>query len=339
MSEIPKKRIVVVGGGTGTHTILKGLKKYTKQLALSAIVSMADSGGSTGRLRDEFGQLPVGDVRMALVALASDTDAYDALLRELLLYRFSRGEGLTGHNFGNLLLTALSDMMGSPTAAIETVTKLLKVQGTVIPVTNDNVHLWAEYGNGEVVIGEHYIDTPSDHLMHERITALSVTPRAELSSAALAALSQADVIIFGPGDLYTSVLANTVVDGFRAAVMASRAEIIYVCNLMSRPGQTNGMHAAEHVRELAAYCGRMPDHVVINTTPLPEAIVVRYAALGTHPILHNCTEEEGYTLYCQDVLATEAITTAEGDILVRSLLRHDSQKLASAIVRIIGLSE
>lgn len=148
-----KKRVVVVGGGTGTHTILKGLKRYTDRIEVSAIVTMADSGGSTGRLRDEFGQLPVGDVRMALAALSADVDSHDELVRELFLYRFSKGDGLSGHNFGNLLLTALTDLLGSEVEAIAAAARILRVRGQVIPVTTDDVHLWAEYDDGERVVG------------------------------------------------------------------------------------------------------------------------------------------------------------------------------------------
>ena len=143
-----QKRVVCIGGGTGTHTMLRGLKQYKKQLELAAVVTMADSGGSTGRLRDEFGQLPVGDVRMALAALASDIDHHEELLRELFLYRFDRGDGLSGHNFGNLLLVALTDILGSEEAAIRAAAKVLRVQGRVLPVTTEPVDLVATYSAG-----------------------------------------------------------------------------------------------------------------------------------------------------------------------------------------------
>jgi uncharacterized cofD-like protein len=158
MKSVTKKKIVVVGGGTGTHTVLTGLKKFKSLLDITAVVTMADSGGSSGRLRDEFGQLPVGDARMALVALASGVDSQSDLLRELFLYRFNKGEGLAGHNFGNLLLTALTDILGDAGLAIETASRILRVSGQVLPVTLDNVHLRAEYETGEVIIGEHHFD-------------------------------------------------------------------------------------------------------------------------------------------------------------------------------------
>ncbi len=324
------KKIVMVGGGTGTYTVLKGLKQYASEFEISAVVTMADSGGSTGRLRDEFGQLPVGDVRMALVALAADVDSHDELLRQLFLYRFDRGEGLSGHNFGNLLLTALTDILGGSHEAIKTAGRLLQVQGKVIPVTTDNVHLVAEYSTGDVVQGEHEIDMPPAHLASARIRALSVTPKANITEAAAAALRDADVIIFGPGDLYTSVLANCIVDGFTEALAASSARVVYVCNLMSRLGQTVGMQAAEHIAELSAYIGRQPDDVLINTSPLPADIVARYDKEGTYPVEHNCMGDS-YRVHAKDLLATESIHTTAGDVVVRSLIRHDSNKLAAAI--------
>jgi uncharacterized cofD-like protein len=324
------KKIVVVGGGTGTHTILRGLKKYVPEFSISAIVTMADSGGSTGRLRDEFGQLPVGDVRMALVALADDTGADDDLLRELFMYRFTRGEGLVGHNFGNLLLTALTDIVGNERDAIGVAARLLRVAGDVIPVTTDNVHLQATYSTGDMVVGEHAIDTPAAHLHGAHITNLSLSPRAALNPVAYEALVSADVIIFGPGDLYTSILANCIVTGFKEAIAKSGASIVYVPNLMSRPGQTFGMTATAHVHELAEYSARMPDHVLVNTTPLPESLVLRYQAEGTHPIEVDFGAVP-YQVHASDLLATESVITKAGDTLVRSLIRHDSHKVAALV--------
>ncbi|HEY0964180.1 MAG TPA: 2-phospho-L-lactate transferase CofD family protein, partial [Candidatus Paceibacterota bacterium] len=179
-----KKNIIIIGGGTGTHTILRGLKRYQKQVNLSAIVTMADSGGSTGRLRDEFGYLPVGDVRMALAALASDIDEHEELLRQLFLYRFDRGNGLSGHNFGNLLLVALTDILGSEEEAIRAAARVLRVQGQVVPVTTQPVDLVATYDDGVVLVGEHLIDEPSLDRLHRKITHLSVQPQATISARA-----------------------------------------------------------------------------------------------------------------------------------------------------------
>lgn len=334
MPERQKKKIVVVGGGTGTYTLLRGLKRYADKLDITAIVTMADSGGSTGRLRDEFGQLPVGDVRMALAALSADVDSHDELLRELFLYRFSRGKGLNGHNFGNLLLTALTDILGSEVAAIDAASRILRVRGRVVPVTTDNVNLRAVYDNGLVVIGEHEIDEPPKSLHTSRITELSVTPAATISPAVAVALAEADLVILGPGDLYTSILANCVVDGFAEALMDSKARLAYICNLMSRLGQTVGMRSGDHVAEIYHYTKRTPDFILINNSSFPKDLLARYNEEGNHPIENNCTEESGI-LMCSDLVATKAVAPIAGDVLKRSLIRHDSDKLASAILQII----
>jgi uncharacterized cofD-like protein len=330
-----KQQIVVVGGGTGTHTVLKGLKHYGDRVELTAIVSMADSGGSTGRLRDEFGQLPAGDVRNALTALAADGDTHDELLRQLFLYRFSRGEGLYGHNFGNLFLTVLTDILGSEVAAIEAASRILRVSGQVLPVTTDQVHLKAEYADGTEVVGEHDIDEWQDKARQAvRISTLSLTPRAQLYAGAAAALRQADLIVLGPGDLYTSVLANCVVDEFTETIKETTAPIVYVCNLMSKAGQTIGLHAAEHVAEVKRYLGRLPTAVVYNTSPLPSELLAKYAAEGDHAVLDNFVDK-GIRIIRAPLLAAEEIVTMEGDVLTRSLIRHDADKLAQVLMTLL----
>lgn len=333
-----KKNIVVIGGGTGTHTVLRGLKKYQKQLDLAAVVTMADSGGSTGRLRDEFGYLPVGDVRMALAALASDIDEHEELLRELFNYRFDKGNGLCGHNFGNLLLVALTDILGSEEAAIRAAGRVLRVRGQVVPVTNEKVNLVATYADGVEVTGEHDIDEPDKLRLQHRITKLTVTPAATISEAAETAILDADLIVLGPGDLYTSVLANCVVDGVPEALRNSPAKIIYVCNLMTKAGQTTGMGVAEHLSEITNYIGRKPDKVLVNSAALPEDLLQRYAADNEFPVVQNL-EDRACQVIEANFLATEAVHTARGDVLKRSLIRHDSRKLARKIMDILGAAD
>lgn len=323
--------IVVVGGGTGTHTVLKGLKQYAEQIDITAIVTMADSGGSTGRLRDEFGQLPVGDVRMALTALAADYDDHDELVRELFLYRFAKGEGLNGHNFGNLLLTALTDILGSEAEAVRAASRILRVRGTVLPVTTDHVHLQAEYDDGEEVVGEHEIDAPPVHRHERRIQTLSITPHARISAEAAAALAAADLVVFGPGDLYSSVLANVVVEGFVEVLPAAPSKLLYVSNLMSRPGQTVGMHAREHIAEMEHYLKRSLDVALVHTAPFDAGLLASYYAEGNHPIEDNCTDET-CSIRRGNFASQERHETPAGDTITRSLVRHDADKLASAIM-------
>lgn len=325
-----KKRIVVIGGGTGTHTVLRGLRRYADRLDITAVVSMADSGGSTGRLRDEFGFLPIGDVRNALTALASEDD----ILRQLFLYRFEKGNGLSGHNFGNLFLTALTDILGSEEAAIEAASNILQVAGRVVPVTTSNVQLVATYDDGTVVVGEHDIEESVAYKDQSRIVSLSLTPEATLSAAAEAVIREADLLVFGPGDLYTSVLANCVVDGFQEAVASSRAHIVYVCNLMSKRGQTVGMHAAEHIAEIERHIGRAPDTALINTATFREDLLTKYGEEGDHPILNNCTGDT-CTVTALPLVSEEEIHLSSGDTLRRSLIRHDSDILASELLKLL----
>ncbi len=329
-----KKKIVVIGGGTGTYTLLRGLKAYADVVDITAIVTMADSGGSTGRLRDEFGQLPVGDVRMALCALADDVDAHGDLLRELFLYRFAKGEGLVGHNFGNLLLTALTEIVGETSTAIETAGQILRIKGSVIPITSDNVQLVATYDTGELVMGEHHIDTPVPSAHDNRIVHLAVTPEATINPHARAAILEADMIVLGPGDLYTSILANCVITGVKEAVVASNATIVYVCNLMSRSGQTIGMHSSEYVQEIKNYVGVTPHHVIFNNSPFPAALLASYKREGNHPVENNITSDT-CTVHAIDVVSTQSYVTKEGDTVTRSLIRHDSEKLSRAILNLL----
>ncbi len=325
------KRIVVVGGGTGTYTLLRGLKHYVPDVHLTAIVTMADSGGSTGRLRDQFGYLPVGDVRQALAALAPEDDAHQELLRQLFLYRYEKGEGLEGHNFGNLLLTALSDITGSEVAAIGAAATLLRVAGSVVPVTTEPANLVAQYDTGVEVVGEHAIDEQTV-CPGETIAALTLRPRVALNPDAAAALAAADCIVFGPGDLYTSILANCVVDGFAAAVGASAARRVYILNLMGKACQTQHLDAAAHVAELERYLGCALTHVVVPSEAPAPALVARYQRAGDTVIdpapWSDARKVPGA------IIAPEATTPQPGDTLQRSYIRHDSTALAALLYRL-----
>jgi uncharacterized cofD-like protein len=328
-------RIVTIGGGTGTHTLLTGLKKFTPQVSITAIVTMADSGGSTGRLRDEFGYLPVGDVRMALAALASTDTDHDELIRSLFLHRFTKGEGLDGHNFGNLFLTALTDVLGSEVAAITAAARILRVAGDVVPVTTDKVHLRAVYDDGREVIGEHHIDDPSADYAAARVATLSLSGEAELYAPARRALLEADMIILGPGDLYTSLLANCVVPGMAEVLKVAPGRFVYVGNLMSRPGQTQGMVLSEYVAEVTRYCGRAPDDVVVHDGVIPTELITRYDETEqSHPVIVD-TLPVGVRLHTAPVVSATVVHPKAGDVLKRSLIRHDSDRLATYLYSLI----
>lgn len=327
-----KRKIVVIGGGTGSYSVLRGLKQFSEEVSLTAIVTMSDSGGSTGRLRDEFGYLPVGDLRMALTALASENDEHELLLRDLFAYRFAKGEGLAGHNFGNLLLVALSDILHSPTEAIAAAAQVLKITGRVLPVTETPTDLVAEYDSGAVVRGEHLIDEPLQQHKESRIIHLSVEPDVSVSSVVDQTVREADMIILGPGDLYTSVLANCVVPGMREALQNTSAQIVYVCNLMTKVGQTNGFTISQHYAEIESYIGRAPDCMLYNTTALPEDLLARYAIEREYPV--EIDIDSNPLFIGLDLLATGVVETVGGDMLRRSFLRHDAQKLARAIMEL-----
>lgn len=329
-----KKRVVVIGGGTGTFTLLRGLKKRSDTLHITAIVTMADSGGSTGRLRDEFGYLPVGDVRMALTALAEDCAGEENLLRQLFMHRFNSDGAMSGHSFGNLFLVALTDILGSEHAAIEAAGKILRIQGKVVPVTTDTTDLVATFSGGARKIGEHTIDVCDTSERMERITCLELATPARVTDAARDAILHADLIVLGPGDLYTSILANIVVDGVPVAVQSSKGSCVYVSNLMSRAGQTNGMGVQDYIQEIERYTRRPLDAVLINTSELPDELVSRYALQGEYPVVDNVRAFTGRVVR-KDFLADECIETVAGDRIQRSLLRHDPEKLTNAIMELL----
>lgn len=333
---IKKPSVVLIGGGTGTHTVLRGLKRYSDRINITSIVTMADSGGSTGRLRDEFGTLPVGDVRMALAALAGDNGHSELLLRDLFLYRFEQGDGLKGHNLGNLLLTALTDILGSEDKAVMAASSILRVSGVVLPVTTDNVQLVAEYDDGLVVEGEHLIDDPPKDRLLKRIVKLRTEPVAVVNSSAAEAIRSADLIVLGPGDLYSSLLANCVVFGVPEAISTSKAKFVFVSNLMERPGQTTGMSVGEIVKELEKYISRLPDAVLINNTPLPQETVDWYKTKdGTKPVIDDLDEVKEVKAVRMDLISNGVVVQNASDQVQRSLIRHDSNKLAAAIIKSI----
>lgn len=308
-----RPKIVVIGGGTGSYNVLFGLKQYN--VDLTAVVSMMDSGGSTGRLRDEFGFLPPGDVRRCLAALSRDT----GLFRSLFEYRFSKGLGLNGHSFGNLFLTVLRDITGSDADAIKEAGKILNIQGNVLPVTIANCQLGAILENGQRVVGENNISVPK-HDPSLRIGKLFSVPRVRIYKEAERSILEADKIVIGPGDLYTSVLSNVIVGGVKQAIHKSRAQKIYVCNIMTKKGETSGFQAADHVRELEKYLGPGAITKVVCNDKLPAAALLKkYAAKGAEFVKPDVGDAR--------VIKADLLRGID-------LARHDPDKLARVLIRL-----
>ncbi|HEY4509592.1 MAG TPA: gluconeogenesis factor YvcK family protein [Candidatus Paceibacterota bacterium] len=325
------KNIVVIGGGTGTYTALLGLKKYP--VDLTAVVSMADDGGSNRVIRDEFGLLPTSDIRQCFVALAEENGNSEMLLRELFTYRFRQGNGLKGMTFGNLFMAALTDILGSQIKAIEKTGRILKIKGRVLPVTLMDSKLVAVYENGQEVVGEHFIDEPQ-HDPTLRIEKIFLRPEGEAYPEALRAIAEADFVVLGPGDLYTSLIANLVVKGIVEALRKTKAKIVYVSNLMTRPGQTHGFTARDHVAALEKYLGKnCLDFVIINSQPVPKRILAKYQGVQSRVVQDDLTKSY-FKIIRADILGKEPIGKQEGDELQRSFVRHDPDALAKVICKL-----
>lgn len=330
-----KAKVVVMGGGTGTYTVLLGLKKYP--LDLSVVVSMMDSGGSNRVIRDEFGLLPTSDIRQCMVALSSEKP--QELLRELFTYRFNAGTGITGMTFGNLFMAALTDIYGSQEKAIEKTCEFLDVQGQIVPVTYDNTNLVALYDNNKQVLGEHYIDEPDDDLCKHRIVELSVFPRAHSNPKALDAIKNADLIILGPGDLYTSVLPNLLIGGIKQAISKSKAKVVYIVNLMTRYGQTNSFKASEFVGEVNKYLGKdCIDFVLMNRGKVPTRALNWYKKVNAELVKDDLKNTRDFKVIREDFVHNKVHKKQESDLLTRSLIRHDPDKLAKAIISLLAVT-
>ena len=312
-----------MGGGTGNHTTLTGLRN--EECNLAAVVAMTDSGGSSGRLRDELGQLPPGDIRQCLMALADESPRGN-LMRRLFDYRFSSGNGLSGHNFGNLLLTALTEVTGNTITAIEEASQLLGIRGRVLPVTLTHSTLVARLENGGELSGESTIDLRRDNL-DVGIDYIRLDPKAYVYPPVLEAIEKADAIILGPGDIYTSVLPNLLVEDVAEAINASKAVKVHICNLMTKPGESDGFKASSFVRLLMDYLGTSTplDYLVFNSSPFPKRLLLRYAADRQYPVELDLEE-------CGHVVR-EVVT---GPLLASGVyLRHDPISLARTIMGIV----
>lgn len=326
------KKIVVIGGGTGTFTVLSGLKKIPN-LDISVIVSMMDSGGSNRVIRDEFGLLPTSDIRQCILALASNNS--DKTIRDLFNYRYTQGTGISGMTFGNLFMAALTDILKSQDKAIKETCRILDVKGKVIPVTFDKSELVATYDNGVQVLGEHYIDEPSKKTIYHKITNLEVFPKARINSDATKAIAEADLIILGPGDLYTSILCNIVVDGMAKKITKSKAKKLYISNLMTRFGQTDGFGLKEHIDEIEKYIGKNTiDYCLFNNPKNISRNAIKWYKDNNAELVKNNYSGK-IKIITKDLASTTFYKKSSSDKLVRSLIRHDSGKLAKAIVKLL----
>jgi uncharacterized cofD-like protein len=310
-------RIVVIGGGTGLSTMLRGLKEYSSNI--TAVVTVTDDGGSSGRLTRDFQMPPPGDIRNCLVALA---DA-EPLMQELFQYRFHQGgESLEGHSFGNLLIAAMMNITGDFEEAVRQTSRVLAIRGRVLPSTLRHVRIHAELLDGTIVEGEQAI---SSALQPIRRMGLS-DPDAEPLDETLTAIATADAIIIGPGSVYTSIIPNFLVKNIADAVAASPAVKVYVCNVMTQPYETDGFAASDHVRAVVEQAGRRVfDYVLVNTSAPSEELLRRYESAHSH-FVHPDVESI-------KALGFRPIT---GDFLSESaVVRHDPQKLSQAIVRLL----
>lgn len=307
--------IVVIGGGTGLSALLRGLKEYTTNL--TAIVTVADDGGSSGRLRNEMGIIPPGDIRNCLVALA-DTEN---IMEVLFSYRFETGT-LTDHSLGNLLLAGLADAFGDFQAGVERVGKIFALRGNVYPSTLEQVTLEADLTDGRHIVGETAVRNTEGKI--ERVFLQPAD--CHCLPKALEALEQADLVVLGPGSLYTSVLPNLLVKGLTEKIKAIDAPCVYVCNIMTEPGETDGYKASDHVRAIQDHCGKdLVDAVLLNKQTIPEAVALRYQAEKAAVVEGDvrCIEAMGIKCFETDLVM-------EGDIV-----RHDSNRLAKELLRLL----
>lgn len=328
-----KKKITVIGGGTGTYTVLSGLKKYDVELA--AIISMMDSGGSNRVIRDEFGLLPTSDIRQCIVALATEKSHKD--LRKLFTYRYENGVGISGMTFGNLFMAALTDIYNSQKKAIKKTCEMLQVKGEILPVTYDDVHLIARYDNGKQVLGEHYIDEPGEALGKQKIVELEVIPKAKANKDAIDAIMSSDLVILGPGDLFTSIICNLVIDGIPEAIRKTKSKVLYIANLMTRFGQTTDFTASDHLRALEKYLGKgSVDFCLINKNgTIPKSVLNRYKEESAYPVEDDLQKERDIQVVRAKVISSEVYQKPKSDKLQRSLIRHDPDKLAREIMGLV----
>lgn len=327
-------RVVALGGGTGLSVVLRGLKQHvaypqkdTRDRTtgrrrqhpisdLTAVVAVSDDGGSSGRLRREYSVLPPGDIRNCMVALSTD----EPLLAHLFQYRFPTGRGLAGHSFGNLFLTALTNVTGDFLRAVEVSSQVLAIRGRIFPSTEQNVTLEADLEDGAIVVGESKISRSRKRIARIRLSPRRVRP----SPQTLEALRRADLILVGPGSLYTSIIPNLLVQDVVEVIANSSATRVYIANLMTQPGETSHYSVADHVRAIYAHAGqRIFDYAIVNRAPIAPRLQRRYRAQGAEPVAPSLAELAGMGLKC-----------IEADVLQEDrVVRHDQSALADLLLK------
>jgi len=329
-----RKNIVTIGGGTGSFVLLSGLKKYP--VNLTAIVSMADDGGSTGRLRDELGVLPPGDVRQCLVALSESS----VEMRALMNYRFENG-GLKGHSFGNIFISALEKVGGSFIKGIEEVGKILNIRGEVIPVSEEDMRLIVKLKNGKILQGETQLDHNKE-IRRIGIKKIYLKKKVKACKKALERIKKADIIVIGPGDPHGSILPNFLVDGIKEAIRKSKARVIYNCNLTNRKGQTDNFDLDNHVEIIEKYLGRNRiNYVTYNTQNPPVNILKKYKKQEGKGVWVRFSEQSkkkrSYKVIKAKLLSAGLVRCPKADMIakIRPLIRHDSNRLAKLIMKIV----
>jgi len=309
--------IVAIGGGTGLSTLLSGLKYYTRNI--TAIVTVTDEGGSSGRLRGEWGVLPPGDIRNCMLALAED----DSSLNRLLNFRFDRGE-LKGHSLGNLILLAATEMTGDFRKAVEELNKLLAIRGKVIPVTNESVVLCAATADGDSLRGE--LDIARKGC---RIESIWIEPAdARAFPEAVAAIENADAVVLGPGSLFTSIIPNLMFREVSDALKRTAAPKIYITNLMTQPGETDGLSLMDHVRWITRASGTIPDYILVNEEEVPAALLEAYLAAGAVPLRLSEDNERSLSMMGSKLILSGFLDVTGGNV------RHNSQKVSETLIRI-----
>ena len=305
-----KKKVVILGGGTGLSFLLKGLKMYP--LDITAIVSVCDDGSSTGRLREEFNTPAVGDIRKVIVAL-SETEP---LVEELLHYRFKTSSDLNGHAVGNLLLTAMANITGNMSDGIESLGKVLNLKGKVVPLTEDNVTLVGNMEDGSIVEGEHHITQ-----CEKKIVSVSYKEKPVVTEEALRAIREADSIILSMGSLFTSIIPNLICEEIIEEIDKSKADITYVCNIMTQPGETDDFTVSDHIKLLNSYLGKKKvSKVIVNNDELDKEIVKKYETL----------EEKDQVIFDKEELEKMNVKIIEDDLIKyeNQVIRHNTLKLA-----------